>query len=66
MEQLLGGLLGRIAGKVIEEGADLTRDVLAARMREVAEELERGDVVSDDAIDGLKRSLDTVRALQNR
>jgi hypothetical protein len=70
----MGELLGRLVGRALDKvpsgvaklAGDALRRVVADRLREVAEELERGDVVSDEEIDKLKPLWDRIRELQER
>jgi len=66
MGGIFGSILGRVLGKAVEEGGEITRAVIAARLREAADEVERKDLVSDEDIDALKSSTDKIRDLQGR
>ncbi len=65
-DERIGALIGSLTGAAIGALGELTRQGIAAALRETAGAVERGQVVSDDAIDALQSALDRVRAERNR
>jgi hypothetical protein len=60
----MGALIGKIIGVVIDAVDELSRQSLAKALREAAARIERGDMVSDDAIDRAKAATDRIRQLR--
>lgn len=59
-------IIGILIGSALEGIEDLTRAAVAASLRRVADEVERGDIVSDEAFDNVKTTTARIReALKN-
>lgn len=66
---MIGAIVGRVLDRVLGEvlrGGDGLLGRIASAIRDVAEEVERGDIVSDEALDRLQRSVDAARRVRSR
>ncbi len=61
-----GSIIGAIVGTIIGSIGEITRAGIAAALRDAAEEVERGNIVSSEEIAMLKLSADRIRVLQRR
>ena len=59
----MGALLGSLIGTALQGITGITRAAIAASLRDVADKVERGELVSDEAIDALKQSTNRIRDL---
>lgn len=60
----MGAIIGTLIVTALESITTLTRAGIAASLREVADRVERGDIVSDDAINSLKDTTQKIRDLR--
>ena len=60
------GIVGALIGAAIEELGDISRAAIAASLRKVADDVERGDLVSDAEIDKMKGSTSKIRDMLER
>jgi hypothetical protein len=59
----MGAVLGTLIGVALQGIAGITRAAIVSSLRDVADRVERGELVSDDAIDALKEETDRIRDL---
>lgn len=60
----MANIIGKIIGLIITAIDEFTNASIAKALREVADRVERGDVVSDEEIDNLKGATAQIRKFQ--
>ena len=58
----MGGVIGAIVGELIDGGIELTRDAISGKLRDIADKIERKDLVPDEV---LEKARDTADRLKN-
>lgn len=64
--RIAGPIIGALVGTALDKLADLSREAIAAAMRDVADKVERGDIVSDEALAQAKAATARLRDLIDR
>jgi len=59
-------ILGTIIGAFLDGLKEVSRAAISASLRNVADRVDRGDLVSDEEIGGLKASTARIRDMLNR
>jgi|JQIA01.1.fsa_nt_gb hypothetical protein len=62
----MGGVIGAIVGELIDGGIELTRDAISGKLRNIADKIERGDIVPDAVLEKARNTAERLKNAKDR
>jgi hypothetical protein len=62
----MGAVIGAIVGELIDGVTEITRAGISGKLRDVADKIERGDIVPDAVLEKAKSTAERLKAARDR
>lgn len=62
----MGRVIGAIVGELVDGISEITRDAISGKLRDIADKIERGDIVPDAVLEKAKSTAQRLKDAKSR